>query len=151
MDILFVAGFASIVPDPQAGRAFYKDTLGLPLEVVSGDYLAVDGFAGSKHLGVWPLADAAESCFGSRQWPADVPVPQATLEFEVVDVPAAAAELESSGYTLIHGARTEPWGQVIARLLGPEGLLIGVCWTPWLNAPQDESSSGDKIRGGPSG
>ena len=52
--------------------------------------------------------------------------PQATIEFEVADVAAAAAELESKGHTLIHGPRTEPWGQVIARLLGPEGLLVGV-------------------------
>lgn len=131
MDILFVAGFSPIVADPGAGRSFYKDTLGLPLEVVSGDYIAVDGFDGSKHLGIWPLADAAESCFGSREWPDEVPVPQATIEFEVLDVAAAATELETAGHTLIHGPRTEPWGQVIARLLGPEGLLVGVCFTPW--------------------
>lgn len=133
MEILFVAGFAPIVPDAPAARAFYVETLGLPLEVVSGDYLAVDGFAGTRHLGVWPLADAAVSCFGTAAWPAEVSVPQATIEFEVADVAAAAAELESKGHTLIHGPRTEPWGQVIARLLGPEGLLVGVCWTPWFH------------------
>jgi catechol 2,3-dioxygenase-like lactoylglutathione lyase family enzyme len=131
LDILFVAGFAPIVPDPAAGRAFYRDQLGLPVETVAGDYLAVDGFEGTRHLGIWPLADAAESCFGRRDWPEDVPVPQASIEFEVGDVQAAADELEAHGHTLIHGARTEPWGQEIARLLGPEGLLIGVCFTPW--------------------
>lgn len=92
-----MAGFAPIVPDPAAGAAFYRDTLGLPLEVVSGEYLAVDGFAGTRHLGVWPLADAAEACFGVRTWPEAVPVPQATIEFEVADpdaVASAAAELE---------------------------------------------------------
>ena len=56
MDILFVAGFSPIVPDPTAGRSFYKDALGLPLREVEGDYIAVDGFEGSKHLGIWPLA-----------------------------------------------------------------------------------------------
>ena len=95
--------------------------------------IAVDGFGGVKHLGVWPLADAAEACFGAREWPAHLPVPQASLEFEVADVAAAAAELEAAGHTLLHGARTEPWGQEIARLLGPEGLLVGVCFTPWLH------------------
>ncbi|MFV2038826.1 MAG: VOC family protein [Acidimicrobiales bacterium] len=133
MDILFVAGFSPIVVDPVAGRSFYKETLGLPLEPVSGDYMAVDGFEGTKHLGIWPLADAAESCFGSREWPAEVPVPQATIEFEVADVKAAADELEAEGYSLIHSTRTEPWGQVIARLLGPEGLLVGLCYTPWFH------------------
>lgn len=133
MNILFVAGFASIVPDPAVGASFYRDTLGLPLKVVSGDYLAVDGFDGSKHLGVWPLADAAQSCFGNPEWPKDVPIPQATIEFEVSDVDAAVAELKSTGHVLIHDTRLEPWGQTIARLLGPEGLLIGLCITPWLH------------------
>ena len=55
MDILFVAGFSPIVPDPTAGRSFYKDALGLPLREVEGDYIAVDGFDGSKHLGIWPM------------------------------------------------------------------------------------------------
>ena len=133
MDILFVAGFAPIATDVTASQAFYRETLGLPLEVVSGDYIAVDGFDGAKHLGVWPLALAAESCFGTSEWPDDVPVPQASIEFEVADVEAAAAELVEAGHTLIHETRTEPWGQSIARLLGPEGLLVGVCHTPHLH------------------
>ena len=57
LDILFVAGFGSIVRDPAAGRASYRDKLGLPLAVVEGDHIAIDGFEGSKHLGIWPLAD----------------------------------------------------------------------------------------------
>ena len=132
MEVLFVAGFAAIVADAEAGKAFYRDALGLPLEVVSGDYIAVDGFGGAKHLGVWPLGDAAMSCFGTSEWPSDTPVPQATIEFEVPDVGVAAAELAASGHQLIHHARTEPWGQTVARLLGPEGLLIGLTETPWL-------------------
>lgn len=137
MEILFVAGFAPIVADPAAGIAFYRDALGLPLEAVSGDYVAVDGFGGTKHLGVWPLTDAAMSCFGSEIWPDDVEIPQATIEFEVADVAAAAGELEGAGHRLVHGARTEPWGQTVARLIGPEGLLIGLCRTPWLHDVAD--------------
>jgi catechol 2,3-dioxygenase-like lactoylglutathione lyase family enzyme len=90
MDILFVSGFGAIVADPAAGSAFYKDALGLPLETVAGDYIAVDGFEGAKHLGIWPLADAAQSCFGVPEWPEDIPVPQATIDFEVLDVQASA-------------------------------------------------------------
>ena len=48
-------------------------------------------------------------------------------------VAAAARELEARGYRLIHGSRTEPWNQTIARLLSPEGLLVGVCYTPWFH------------------
>jgi len=110
MEILFVAGFAPIVPDPIAGRTFYQEALGLPLKTVEGDYIAVDGFEGSKHLGVWPLADAAQSCFGASEWPDDIPVPQASIEFEVSDVQAAAAELTARGYDLIHEVRPDPRG-----------------------------------------
>ena len=133
MDILFVAGFAAIAPNPPDSAAFYRDTLGLPLETVSGEYIASDNFEGTKHLGVWPLSDAAQSCFGQPEWPADVDVPQATIEFEVADVGAAAAELLAAGHNLIHGERTEPWGQIIARVQGPEGLLVGLCHTPWMH------------------
>lgn len=141
MDIVCVAGFGPIVPDPPAAASFYRDTLGLPLETVSGDYVAMDGFDGVKHLGVWPLSGAAESCFGQPTWPNDVPIPQATIEFELADaeaVGAAAAELEAAGHQLIHGTRTEPWGQTIARLLGPEQLLVGLCYTPWLHERDDD-------------
>ena len=79
---------------------------------------------------MWPLAEAANACFGTSTWPADTPVPQASIEFEVADVAAAANELEAKGYRTIHDARTEPWGQVTARLLTAEGLLVAVCHTP---------------------
>ena len=36
------------------------------------------------------------------------PVPQASIEFEVADVAAAAAELSAKGYRLIHVAHTGP-------------------------------------------
>ena len=111
---------------------------GLPLSTNADnpDYIAMDDFGGARHFGVWPLSDAAESCFGTRTWPAEIPVPQATIEFEVATIGAVgdgARELESRGYTLIHDQRTEPWGQVVARLLGPEGLLIGLSYAPWFH------------------
>lgn len=85
-----------------------------------------------KHFGLWPLREAARSCFGAPTWPSELPVPQAAIEFDVDDVAAAAAELAAAGYRLLHGPRTEPWGQTVARLLSPEGLLVGVTYTPWL-------------------
>jgi hypothetical protein len=106
------------------------DALGLSFEGGGGDYVFTHGLDGTKHFGLWPLAQAATACFGTREWPSEVPVPQANIEFEVSDVAAAAAELEGKGYRLIHGARTEPWAQVTARLLSPEGLLVAVCYTP---------------------
>ncbi len=72
-----------------------------------------------------------------NEWPTDVPVPHASVEFEVSDVAAAAEELKGRGYSLIHDAKTEPWSQVTARLLTPDGLLIAVCYTPWFHDSQE--------------
>src|SRR2546423_627403 len=82
---------------------------------------AVDGI---KHFGLWRLEDAAASCFATRTWPADVPVPQGNIEFDVSDVATAAAELQRRGCVILTGPKTEPWGQEVARLLSPEGLLV---------------------------
>ncbi len=134
MDILFVAGFSPIVPDPGAARSFYADALGIRFEKKMDDYSYTHALPGVKHLGLWPLSEAAETCFGTQAWPTDVPVPQATIEFEVADVAAAESELRDRGLALVHGTRTEPWGQVTARLLSPDGLLVGLVSTPWLSA-----------------
>jgi catechol 2,3-dioxygenase-like lactoylglutathione lyase family enzyme len=133
MDVLFVASFSPIVRDDAAARAFYDEALGLTFEGGEGDYRFTHRLEGIKHLGLWPLRDAAQACFGTDTWPDAVPVPQASIEFEVADVAAAADELVAKGHTLLHGARTEPWQQVTARLLSPEGLLVAVCWTPWFH------------------
>ena len=133
MEVQFVASVSAIVRDPEVSRSFYGSALGLSFEGGEGDYVFTERLAGVKHFGLWPLADAAKACFGSEQWPEDVPVPQASIEFEVADVAAAAHELEESGWRLLHGARTEPWTQVTARLLSPEGLLVAVCYTPWFH------------------
>lgn len=138
MKILFLAGFAPIAADPEASRQLYVETLGLPLAGDDG-YLSSDVIDGVKHFGVWPLAAAAEACFGTAEWPADVPVPQATVEFDVDDVIAAARELSQRGYRLLHDTRTEPWGQTVARMLSPEGLVVGLTHTPWLRG---EASAG---------
>ena len=133
MRVVFVASFSPIVRNPAASRAFYEGALGLSFEGHEGDYVFTQALGGVKHLGLWPLSEAAQACFGTAEWPKDVPVPQASLELEVEEpeaVAAAAAELEAGGHQLIHGAWTEPWTQVIARLLSPEGLLIGICYTP---------------------
>lgn len=66
------------------------------METVSGNYVAVDGFGGTRHLGVWPLADAAQSCFGLDEWPPGIKVPQASIEFEVANEVAVGAAAEES-------------------------------------------------------
>jgi catechol 2,3-dioxygenase-like lactoylglutathione lyase family enzyme len=133
LKVLFVAGFGPIVRSPTESKRFYVDTLGLSLAPMEhdADYLHCQ-LDGVRHFALWPLAQAAQSCFGASQWPADVPVPQAWLELDVEDVASAAGVLKQRGYKLLVDHRTEPWGQVVSRLLSPEGVLVGLTITPWL-------------------
>ncbi len=57
--------------------------------------------------------------FGTREWPKNVPVPQGGIEFDVEHVAAAAT---------------------VARLLSPEGLLVGLTTTPCMR-----EGGGDKV------
>jgi catechol 2,3-dioxygenase-like lactoylglutathione lyase family enzyme len=100
------------------------------------DYLSMDRFEGANHFGVWPLRMAAQSCFDREEWPADLPKPQATIEFELSDIEsvhAAVDEMKAAGQEFVHEARLEPWGQTIARFLSPEGILVGLSFAPWLH------------------
>ncbi|MHB8601003.1 MAG: VOC family protein [Ktedonobacteraceae bacterium] len=129
--VVFVAGFGPIVHEQHASEALYAGTLGLSFER-DGEYLHTEQLTGVKHFALWPLSQAAESCFGTQTWPIDIPVPHAWVEFDVEDVQAATAELKEKGYPLLVEARTEPWGQIVTRLLSPEGVLVGVTYTPWM-------------------
>jgi catechol 2,3-dioxygenase-like lactoylglutathione lyase family enzyme len=135
MDVQFIGSVAVISPDTSASRSLYAGALRLPLAGEPDDYLHSEEIDGVESFGVWPLAQAAQSCFGTPEWPADRPVPQASIEFEVEDadsVRAAAEELSRNGFTLLHGAQLQPWGQTVARLQSPEGLIIGVSYAPAL-------------------
>ncbi len=136
MRVRFVAGFGPIVRDLDASRAFWGAGLGIALAEAAPNYWTNDELEGVKAFALWPLDQAAESCFGTAGWPAEIPVPQAWVEFDVVSVEAvsaAVAELEAGGHRVLCGAKEEPWGQTTARLLSPEGLLVGVTYTPWMH------------------
>jgi catechol 2,3-dioxygenase-like lactoylglutathione lyase family enzyme len=137
MDIQSIASIAVITSDPEKSRELFVGALGLPLEASPGsDYFHSEHVDGSKHFGVWPLWEAAQACFGTPDWPADRPVPQMSLEFEVGDadaVQSAAEELRQRGFRLLHDRREEPWGQTVARLQSEEGSIIGISFAPGLH------------------
>ena len=81
-------------------------------------------------------AQAAESTVGRAEWPPDLPVPQAWLELDVESaeaVGAAVKEMRAAGHRVLREAHEEPWGQITGRLLSPEGLLVGITFTPWMH------------------
>jgi catechol 2,3-dioxygenase-like lactoylglutathione lyase family enzyme len=135
MKVEFVASIAPISADPAASRRLYVDTIGLPLE--GDDYIHSENVPGSRHFGIWPLVEAAQACFSTSEWPADRPVPQASIEFDVADPDAvrdAEAELRDAGYEILNPTRTEPWGQTVVRILSPEGLIIGISYAPSMHS-----------------
>jgi catechol 2,3-dioxygenase-like lactoylglutathione lyase family enzyme len=136
MDVQFMTSVAVITPDPSVSRGLYVDAPGLPLTAEGDGYLHSEDIEGCKSFGVWPLTQAAQACFGTADWPAERPVPQASIEFEVADadtVQVAADELKVKGFTLLHDARTEPWGQTVARLQSSEGAIIGLSYAPSMH------------------
>lgn len=98
------------------------------------DYVFTEQLTGVKHFGLWPLPEAAKACLERKS---------GQLTFQCLRPPSSSkcqmwrplTELKARGYSLIHGAKTEPWTQVTARLLSPDGLLMGVCYTPWFHDP----------------
>jgi hypothetical protein len=130
--VLFIAGFGPIDRDAAKSSELYADSLGIPFKEDAGGYLYTGTLQGAKHFALWPLSQAVQSCFGCVSWPDNLPVPQAWLELEVENVEMATADLESRGYQMLIRNKTEPWGQTISRFLSPEGLLLGVTFSPSL-------------------
>ena len=128
--VLFIAGFGPIVREATESRKLYNQALGVNFKEEDGGYLHTEALKGAKTFALWPLSQAAHSCFGKDVWPKEIPAPQAWLEFDVENVEAATAELESRGYRMLVKNKKEPWGQTVSRFLSPEGLLLGITFTP---------------------
>jgi hypothetical protein len=130
VNVLFIAGFGPVVRDAAPARKLYVDELGILFSEEAGGYLHTEALQGAKTFALWPLSEAAQSCFGSSSWPSDIPAPQAWLEFEVDSVSEATTALEQRGYRMLVKNKKEPWGQTVSRFQSPEGLLTGVTFTP---------------------
>jgi catechol 2,3-dioxygenase-like lactoylglutathione lyase family enzyme len=130
--ILFIAGFGPIVRDVAESRKLYREVLGIPFKEETDGYLHTEALRGAKSFALWPLSQAAQSCFGKDSWPDNIPVPQAWLEFDVDSVEKATAHLEPRGYRMLIKNKKEPWGQTVSRFIAPEGLLVGMTFTPLM-------------------
>ena len=130
LKLLFIAGFGPIDRDIAESRKLYGDAFGIPFKEETGGYLHTEAVQGAKSFALWPLSQAARSCFGRESWPDTIPAPQAWLEFEVESVESATSALEARGYDMLVKNKKEPWGQIVSRFISPEGLLVGVTFTP---------------------
>ena len=144
MKISFVAGFGPIIRDADESRAFWGNGLGITLAEPVPGYWTNDDLEGVRAFALWPLDHASVSCFGSAPWPADIPAPRAWVELDVESpeaVETAVNELRHGGHRVLRGAQQEPWGQTTSRLLSPEGLLVGVTYTPWMHTAGGQEPS----------
>jgi catechol 2,3-dioxygenase-like lactoylglutathione lyase family enzyme len=124
MHVELISSVAVITPDPKVSRQLYLDALGLSLAEEADNYLHTEDLDGSRSLGIWPLTQAAQACFEIPDWPVDRPAPHVSIEFEVSDadgIQLAPDELEEQGFTFLHQARTQRWGQTVARLQSKRG------------------------------
>ena len=128
--VLFVAGFGPIVREAAASRRLYADALHIRFKEETGGYLHTEGLEGVKTFALWPLSQAAQACFGKDSWPDEIPAPQGWLELDVENVERATTALAARGYRMLVKNKTEPWGQIVSRFLSPEGLLLGITFTP---------------------
>ena len=139
--VLFIAGFGPVVHDSGESRKLYRDVLGIAFKEETDGYLHTEAAAGAKSFALWPLSQAAKSCFGKDSWPADIAAPQAWLEFDVDKVERATAALNSAGYRMLVKNKKEPWGQIVSRFISPEGLLVGVTFTPSMREQNNQTET----------
>jgi hypothetical protein len=132
LKVLFIAGFGPVVRDKEESRKLYHDVLGIPFKEESDGYLHTETVPGAKSFALWPLTQAAQSCFGKDLWPEEIAAPQAWLEFDVENVEKATEVLRSRGYRMLVQNKREPWGQIVSRFISPEGVLVGITFTPFL-------------------
>jgi hypothetical protein len=134
--VAFVAGFGPIIREAGAANAFWRDGLGIAFDEPAPGYFTNDDLDGVNAFAMWPLSQAAEATFGVATWPEEVPTPQAWIELDVESAEAvgeSVAEMAASGHRVLREAHEEPWGQTTARLISPEGLLVGITFTPWMH------------------
>lgn len=61
--VLFIAGFGPIARETTASRNLYRQTLGINFKEEKDGYLHTEALKGAKTFALWPLWQAAQSCF----------------------------------------------------------------------------------------
>jgi len=116
------------VSDVSAAAKFYGDAFGFSTRFVheGGDYAELE-------TGETTLAFAAHS-MGDTNFPngykklTELPKPLGVeIAFVTDDVAAAVAKSVAAGATVVTDAKAKPWGQIVAYVRAPDGVLIELC------------------------
>ena len=86
MEVLFIAGFGPIDRDIAESRKLYANSLGISFKEDAGGYLYTGALQGAKHFALWPLSQAAQSCFGTDSWPDNMPRRRSKNEFGSIQI-----------------------------------------------------------------
>ena len=127
-----LASIAEVVEDVDTAVHFYRDILGLEVEVHNEGYADVT-VPGTLHFGIWSRAEAAKATYGNPEAADRVPL-GFTIGFEVDAVATAEKHLADAGIKVVQPTKTEPWEQVTSRFLTPGGSFCEIAETPWARS-----------------
>ena len=127
-----LASIGEVVEDVDAAVRFYRDILGLEVEIYNEGYADVT-VPGTLHFGIWSRVEAAKATYGSPEAAERVPL-GFTIGFEVDEVAAAEKRLADAGIEVVQPTKAEPWKQVTSRFLTPGGSFCEIAETPWARS-----------------
>ena len=115
------------VEDPERSAAFWERAFGLKRRFVDGS-----GQYAEMETGATTLAFASNA-LGESNLPAgfrrnDPTEPPAGMEMALVaeDVEAAFRRALEAGATAVAGPKSKPWGQTVAYVRDPDGVLVEI-------------------------
>jgi catechol 2,3-dioxygenase-like lactoylglutathione lyase family enzyme len=105
------------VPDVRAALNFYSEAFG-----IAEGFVAPDDSYGTL------AGDGGQLAFAAQHMAPEPPGEPAGFEvwIESDDVPAAFAAAQAAGATAIAEPVTKPWGQTIAYVRDPSGILVEI-------------------------
>lgn len=115
------------VPDVARALAFWQAAFGLDVRFAhdSGTYAELE--TGATALGFVAEDTARDNGGDFRPNRADGPPAAIELALTMADVPAAWQRALAAGATPVKPPTTKPWGQTVAYVRDPDGVLVELC------------------------
>lgn len=115
------------VPDVKAAITFYEKAFGLTVGFAdeTGDFAQMN--TGATSLAFAKEGMVRDLGVGFTPLRPDVAAPGIEIALTTVDVSAALAAALAAGAMLVKEAEEKPWGQTVAYVRDPFGLLVELC------------------------